>query len=73
MPQYHLGHLDKVARINSLLSRFPTLKLAGNAYGGAGIPDSIRSGERLPTKFYQSSIEPKLISISLQIQPAHSI
>ncbi len=46
MPQYHLGHIDKVARINSRLSPFPTLKLAGNAYGGAGIPDSIRSGEK---------------------------
>ncbi len=46
MPQYHLGHLDKVARIDAHLSHFPTLKLAGNAYGGAGIPDSIRSGEK---------------------------
>jgi len=46
MPQYHLGHLEKIARINNRLARFPTLKLAGNAYGGAGIPDSIRSGEK---------------------------
>lgn len=46
MPQYHLGHIDKVARINSRLSHFLTLKLAGNAYDGAGIPDSIRSGEK---------------------------
>ncbi len=45
MAQYHLGHLERVRRINERLSQFPNLKLAGNAYGGAGIPDCIRSGE----------------------------
>ncbi|MGI9105433.1 MAG: protoporphyrinogen oxidase [Pyrinomonadaceae bacterium] len=44
MAQYHLGHLARVARIREQLQRFPTLQLAGNAYGGAGIPDCIRSG-----------------------------
>jgi oxygen-dependent protoporphyrinogen oxidase len=44
MAQYHLGHLARVARIRRRLSDFPTLQLAGNAYGGAGIPDCIRSG-----------------------------
>lgn len=45
MAQYHLGHLDRVARIKKHLSAFPTLQLAGNGYNGAGIPDCIRSGE----------------------------
>ncbi|MDX6270606.1 MAG: protoporphyrinogen/coproporphyrinogen oxidase, partial [Acidobacteriota bacterium] len=44
MAQYHLGHLARVARIRRRLQHFPTLQLAGNAYGGAGIPDCIRSG-----------------------------
>ncbi|HEY0081753.1 MAG TPA: protoporphyrinogen oxidase [Pyrinomonadaceae bacterium] len=44
MAQYHLGHLARVARIRRRLSDFPTLQLAGNAYGGAGVPDCIRSG-----------------------------
>jgi oxygen-dependent protoporphyrinogen oxidase len=44
MAQYHLGHLARIARIRAQLRRFPTLQLAGNAYGGAGIPDCIRSG-----------------------------
>jgi oxygen-dependent protoporphyrinogen oxidase len=44
MAQYHLGHLARVARIREQLRRFPTLQLAGNAYGGAGVPDCIRSG-----------------------------
>jgi oxygen-dependent protoporphyrinogen oxidase len=45
MAQYHLGHVERVARINQHLSSTPTLRLAGNAYEGAGIPDCIRSGE----------------------------
>jgi oxygen-dependent protoporphyrinogen oxidase len=45
MAQYHLGHLARVARIREHLRRFPTLQLAGNAYGGAGLPDCIRSGQ----------------------------
>jgi oxygen-dependent protoporphyrinogen oxidase len=44
MAQYHLGHLARVARIREHARRFPSLQLAGNAYGGAGIPDCIRSG-----------------------------
>jgi oxygen-dependent protoporphyrinogen oxidase len=45
MPQYHLGHVQRVARIEVLTSRFPGLVLAGNAYRGVGIPDCIHSGE----------------------------
>lgn len=44
MPQYHVGHLDRVARIDSLLKNIPGLHLAGSAYTGVGIPDSIASG-----------------------------
>ncbi|MDQ3754519.1 MAG: protoporphyrinogen oxidase [Acidobacteriota bacterium] len=44
MAQYHVGHAERVARIRQRLAQFPTLRLAGNAYNGAGIPDCIRSG-----------------------------
>jgi len=44
MAQYHLGHLARIARIREQLRNFPALQLAGNAYGGAGLPDCIRSG-----------------------------
>jgi len=44
MPQYHVGHLDRVARIEQLASRHATLALAGNAYRGVGIPQCIASG-----------------------------
>jgi oxygen-dependent protoporphyrinogen oxidase len=46
MPQYHLGHLERVARIEALVDEIPGLGLAGNAYHGVGIPHAIRSGEQ---------------------------
>jgi len=45
MPQYEVGHLDRVSEIEKLASGLPGLSLAGNAYRGAGIPDCVRSGE----------------------------
>ena len=45
MPQYHLGHLDRVAAIERQVSGQPGLALAGGAYRGVGIADCIRSGE----------------------------
>lgn len=46
MPQFHLGHLDRVATIERLAAAHPGLILAGNAYHGVGIPDAIHSGEQ---------------------------
>ena len=45
MAQYHLGHLDRVARIERLVADLPGLALAGNAYRGVGIAQCIRSGQ----------------------------
>lgn len=45
MPQYEVGHLDRVQSIESEVRGLPGLALAGNSYRGAGIPDCIRSGE----------------------------
>ena len=45
MPQYEVGHLDRVNEIERLVKELPGLALAGNSYRGAGIPDCIRSGE----------------------------
>lgn len=45
MPQYHVGHLERVRRIEARVAFLPGLVLAGNAYSGLGIPDCIRSGE----------------------------
>lgn len=46
MPQYHVGHLGLVGRIRAEASKLPGFALAGNAYDGVGIPDTIASGEQ---------------------------
>ena len=38
MPQYHVGHLDRVNRSNLEFPNFPTSRIAGNSYRGVGIP-----------------------------------
>ena len=45
MPQYVLGHPERLARIEAALSEHPGIAVAGAAYRGVGIPDCIRSGE----------------------------
>ena len=46
MPQYHLGHLSRMQRIEERMRRLPGLELAGNAYRGVGIPHCVRSGQQ---------------------------
>jgi oxygen-dependent protoporphyrinogen oxidase len=45
MPQYTLGHLERLAVIEERLAAHPGLFVAGNAYRGIGLPDCIASGE----------------------------
>ncbi len=45
MPQYHIGHADRVDRIEAAIARHPGLTLAGAAYRGVGIPQVIASGQ----------------------------
>jgi protoporphyrinogen/coproporphyrinogen III oxidase len=45
MPQYEVGHLDRIGAIETRLEALPGLALAGGAYRGVGIADCVRSGE----------------------------
>ncbi len=45
MPQYTLGHVERVAEIESRIAAIDGLEVAGAAYHGVGIPDCIASGE----------------------------
>jgi oxygen-dependent protoporphyrinogen oxidase len=49
MPQYTVGHMDRVARIRSLVAADRGLALAGAAYEGVGIPQVIASGQAAAT------------------------
>ncbi|MBI4744971.1 MAG: protoporphyrinogen oxidase [Deltaproteobacteria bacterium] len=45
MPQYTIGHLERMRWISGRLHQHPGLYLTGSAYNGIGISDSIREGE----------------------------
>lgn len=45
MPQYNMGHLDRIAHIRARLTEHPGLFMAGGMFNGVGIPDCILSGE----------------------------
>jgi len=54
MAQYRVGHLDLVGEIENRIRRFPTLRLAGNAFTGVGIPDCIHRGEECADQLMSS-------------------
>jgi oxygen-dependent protoporphyrinogen oxidase len=45
MPQYEVGHSERVSSIRQRLENHPGLLVAGNAYSGIGISDCIRTGK----------------------------
>jgi oxygen-dependent protoporphyrinogen oxidase len=45
LPQYNVGHLDRVARIRAAVGDQPGLAVAGAAYDGVGIPACIASAQ----------------------------
>ena len=49
MPQYVLGHGERVARIEAGLAAVPGLAMAGTMFRGVGIPDVISSAENAAT------------------------
>jgi oxygen-dependent protoporphyrinogen oxidase len=44
LPQYTIGHLARVARIERLAEDIPGLHLIGNAFHGVGLPDLVGMG-----------------------------
>jgi len=50
MPQYTLGHLDRLAQLEAALSRFGGLAVTGAGYRGVGLPDCIRDGAETAAK-----------------------
>jgi oxygen-dependent protoporphyrinogen oxidase len=46
LPQYAVGHLDRVARIRAALAAQPALAVCGAAYDGVGIPAVIGSARQ---------------------------
>ncbi|WP_109505902.1 protoporphyrinogen oxidase [Nocardioides speluncae] len=54
LPQYAVGHLDKVARIRTAIAEVPGLAVCGAAYDGVGIPAVIASAHRAAAEVGQA-------------------
>lgn len=54
LPQYRVGHVELVKRIENRLQAITGLTLAGNAYRGPGIPDCVHSGEQAAEAMFNS-------------------
>jgi len=58
-PQYAVGHLDRVARIeDELAAALPGLQVAGNSYRGVGVPACITSGRAAAERLLQAAPAP---------------
>jgi oxygen-dependent protoporphyrinogen oxidase len=55
MPQYEVGHLERMAELESLLRAMPGLHLVGSAYHGVGLPDLIRQGRATARMMHERS------------------
>jgi oxygen-dependent protoporphyrinogen oxidase len=50
IPQYEVGHEEKLKRINEILKKYPGLYLTGNAYRGVSVNDCIENSLKLSEK-----------------------
>lgn len=55
LPQYHVGHLPRIAGIQERLAHYPGLVVAGNAYRGHGVTNCIGSAEQAAQALYEST------------------
>ncbi|HNQ05554.1 MAG TPA: FAD-dependent oxidoreductase, partial [Tetrasphaera sp.] len=46
LPQYAVGHMDRIALVRKAIGEIDGLEVAGAAYDGVGIPAVIGSGRR---------------------------
>jgi protoporphyrinogen/coproporphyrinogen III oxidase len=54
MPQYVLGHQERISHINRLLAQCPGLYVTGAGFYGIGIPDCIREGTKVGRQLIQN-------------------
>jgi len=54
MPQYTIGHADRVRRIGERIDTHEGLALASNALGGVGVPDVVRTAQIAAASTFRS-------------------
>ncbi|MDO5502347.1 MAG: FAD-dependent oxidoreductase [Actinomycetia bacterium] len=55
LPQYAVGHLDRMARVSEAIAGVPGLEVCGAAYGGVGIPAVIASARAAAERIRRGS------------------
>ncbi len=55
IPQYNIGHIERIAAIESALSPFPTLALCGNYLKGIALNACVQSGQAALQRVSQSN------------------
>ena len=55
IPQYTVGHLERLRNIDALLQKYKNLYLTGNAYRGIGVNDCIENSFMLAEKIIEES------------------
>ena len=59
LPQYAVGHRDRVARIRAAVAALPGLAVAGAAYDGLGIPACVASARQAATQVLSALTTPE--------------
>ncbi len=58
LPQYAVGHPERVARVRSLAAQWPRVALAGALLEGVGLADCIRTGREAARRLTKGIAEP---------------
>ncbi len=53
LPQYEVGHLDRMKKLDALVEKTGALALLGNGYRGVGVPDLIRDARTAAARVAQ--------------------
>ena len=56
MPQYYVGHEERVSKIEAMAEKHKGLYFAGNAFHGIGIPDCVHQAEQVAEKIKNSPL-----------------
>lgn len=52
IPQYHVGHLERVQLIEEMTAQYAGLFLGGNAYNGVALNDCTEQGDYLANRVH---------------------
>lgn len=67
MPQYHLGHKERVKEIRETVKNIPGLFITGNAYRGVGLSDAVREAEETAERMLEQLDKVKVNEVAHEV------